>query len=534
MSVVDALHIEMTLGDTILDTYGREILDTAGRNILDFGFISIADDVLTVTPTTIFQGQKNGDVVDRVADPGTIKLVMNNNTNNSGDVVGYYSPDSGNKRGRFGNGARVRVGLEKDSTIEWLSEGRIIDVKPVPGLLNNKTVDVICGDWIEVASRTPMPRIAVQQSATDDGLIQAILNELDDIPKDTDFETGAYTYDYALTDIVDEETKVLTALQTIAQCGLGRIFIIGGTTSGEVLRYVDLYSLLSVTDPVATYVNTFIQTEAGRRANRRVKRVVVTGYPMAKDSAPVVLFTNPQQIQIAAGAEVEFSGFFRDPNASSAQTIAAVDVVQPVVNTDYKFSSTSGAGTDLNASLTILSWDVGSRSFTIRVRNDAAVTGYLWFYQVRGEGLYPYDAITYTAIDTSIKESEGITVNFDLPYHDDYYTISSIAEAILGWYNVEATSIPYIEIVPTASEEDYARFLVSKPGEVIAVVEDVTEVAQNMVVLGRDIAIWNGGGHVTARIYLMPVQQVENALYFTLDTDGQDDLDGDNTIIAFG
>ncbi len=534
MSVVEALHIDMIFGDNILDTYGREILDTAGRNILDLGWVDVQADVLTDTPTNVFQGQKKGDAVDRVADPGTIKLVMNNNANNSGGVVGYYSPDGSYTRAGFANGLRVRIGLEKDSVIEWLSEGRVIDIKPVPGLLENKLTYVTCGDWLEVASRTNMPRIPVQQAQTDDSILQTIVNALDDPPRETDFETGAYSYDYALTDVQDEETKILSVLQSLAQCGLGRIFIVGGTTSGEVLRYVDLYSLLSVADPVATYNNSFVDTDAQRRAFRRVKRVVVTGYPMAKDTSPVVLYTISQEIAITAGSTIEFSGSFRDPNASSAQSIAAVDVVQPVINTDYKFSSVSGSGTDLNASLEIVEWEVGARSWRIRVKNNAGSTGYLWHYQVRGKGLYPYDSISYTAVDTTIKEGEGITLNYDLPYHDDYYTIQSVADAILGWYSVEATELPYIDIVPTASDEDYARFLVSKPGEVVAVIESVTGVAQNMVVIGRDVSIWNGGKHITARLYLMPVQQVENALYFTLDTLGQDELDGDNTLIAFG
>lgn len=535
MSVVDALYIQfLGFGEDIQDTAGRDILDTAGRNILDLGWRLMNGDVLTDTPTVIFQGQKSADAVDRVADPGTIKLVLNNNATNSGGVVGYYSPDNANRHPKFMNGVRVRIGLEKDSVTEYLAEGRIIEIKPQPGLLNNKTTEIVCGDWIEIASRTPMPRVAVQESGTDDSILTAILAELDDAPDATDFETGAYTYDYALTDVSDEETKILTVLQTLLQCGLGRIFITGGAASGEVLRYVDLYSLLSVVDPVAQFVNAFTDTEASRRANRRVKRVVATGYPNQKDSAAVILYTLAQEISIDAGEQVELTGFFRDPNASSSITIPAVNVVQPVVNTDYKFSSTTGAGTDLNADLEIVEWEVGTRSFRILVQNNALVTGYLWMYQVRGEGLYDYDTVRYTAVDTGIKEGEGVTINLDLPYHNDYYTIKSIADSLLGWYSTEATTMPYIDFVPTASEDDYERFIASKPGEVISVTEGVAGVSQNMIVIGRNVSIWHGGAHITARLYLMPVQQVESALYFTLDTLGQDDLDGDNTLIAFG
>ena len=534
MAVPDTLHIEMMLGAFILDTYSREILDTYGRNILDLGWVDVQEDVLTDSPTTIFQGQKNGDAVDRVADAGTIKLEMNNNSTNSGGLVGYYSTDNINKRVGFENGLRVRIGYTKDSVTEWISEGRIIDIKPVPGLLNNKVTHVTCGDWIEVASRTPMPRIAIQESCTDDSILQAILNALDDAPQESDLSVGPYTYEYALTDVQDEETKIISVLQSIAQSGTGRIFITGGTTSGEVLKYVDLYSLLSVVSPVAAFNDSFMDTDVQRRANRRVKRVVVTGYPQTKDASPVVLYTNPQEIQIAAGDEIEFSGSFRDPNASSSRSVAAVNVVEPVVNTDYKFSSISGSGTDLNASLTITLWEVGARTFRIKMRNDAVSAGYLWFQQVRGEGLYPYDTITYTAVDSTVKEGEGVTLNYDLPYHSNYYTIKSIGDALLAWYNVDITSLPYIDFVPSATEEDFTKFKNCKPGEVVAISESVSGVSQSMVVIGRDISIWHAGTYITERLYLMPVQQVESSLFFTLDTLGQDDLDGTNTLIAFG
>lgn len=534
MAAPDELHVEMTFGDLLLDTYEREILDTYDRNILDLGWIDVKEDVLTDTPTTIFQGQKNGDAVDRIADAGTIKLVMNNNSTNSGGVAGYYSTDNINKRAGFTTGLRVRIGYTKDSVTEWLSEGRVIDIKPMPGLLNNKVTHVICGDWFEVASRTPMPRVSIQEGGTDDSILQVVLDALDDAPKETDLSVGAYTYNYALTDVQDEETKVISVLQSIAQCGLGRIFITGGATSGEVLKYVSLYDLLSIVSPVAIFNDSFMDTETQRRANRRVKRVVATGYPQAKDIAPVVLYTNPQEIQISAGAEIEFSGSFRDPNDSSARTVAAVNVVQPIVNTDFKFSSISGSGTDMNSFLEVTLWEVGSRTFRIKFRNNGVATGYMWFQQVRGEGLYPYDPYTYTAVDTSVKEGEGVTINYELPYHSNYYTIQSIADALLGWYNVDITNLPYIEFVPTASEDDFEKFKACKPGEVIAVSESVSGVSQSMVVIGRDIAVWNGGAYITERLYLMPVQQIESSSFFTLDTLGQDDLDGDNTLIAFG
>ena len=534
MAAPDQLHVEMPFGDVILDTYDREILDTYGRNILDLDWVDVQADVITETPITIFQGQRGGSPLDRVADSGTIKFVLNNNDSNSGGVMGYYSPDSLNKRGGFEIGARVRVGLTKSAVTEWLSQGRVIDIKPAAGLLENKLVDVTCGDWIETASRTPMPRLPIQQSVTDDQVIQTIVNNMDDAPAATDLEVGAYTYPYALTDVEDEETRVLTVLQSLAQSGLGRIFITGGATSGEVLRYVDLYSLLTIGTPVAAFNDAFLNLEALRRAYKRVKRVVATAYPMAKDASPVVLYSLTNEIALAAGAEAEFVGFYRDPNANSSASIAAVDVVTPVVNTDYKFSSVSGSGTDMNASLEIVAFTAGAKSFKTRVRNNGAVTGYLWFYQTRGKGLYPYDTISHVAVDTTIKENEGATLTYDLPYQAGYTITKEIAEAMLDWYSAEATDVPSFEYLPSASEADFTKFLACKPGTLITVSEGVTNIAYTMILLGREINIWNGGAYISERLFVTPAQMVESALYFTLDTLGQDDLDGDNTILAFG
>jgi hypothetical protein len=535
MTSPDALYFQMPFGNPIQDTFGRDILDTAGREILDLDWSDIQADVLTETPITIFQGQRYGDPLDRVADGGTIKFVLNNSEANSAGLLGYYSPDHVNKRAHYGLGTLVRVGIEKDAVIEWLAQGKIISIDPEPGLLGNKRVDVTAGDWLELASRTPMPRIPVQESVADDQVIQVIVDALGmDAPTEIDLEPGAYVYPYALTDVEDEVTPVMTVLQRLAQCGLGRIFITGGTTGGEVLRYVDLTSLLSVGEPVASFVNSFMNAEASRRAYKRIKRVTATSYPMQL-STDVVLYAIPAEISISAGDTIELTGFFRDPNASSSLSIPAINVGTPAADTGFKFSSTSGgSGTDMNGNLQILSFEVGAKSFKARLRNSGGVTGYLWQFSVAGDALLPYDSLPVTEIAESIREQDAVSLNYDLPYHDNYHTTKEIATALLGWYSEESTSMPYIEFVPTLSDADFQKMLDVKPGELISVAEDVTGVSYLMIVLGREISIWNGGAYINERLYITPAQQVESGLFFTLDLDGQDDLDGPHTILSIG
>lgn len=535
MTTPDAFHVEMDFGSPILDMTGSAILDMTGEAILDTGWTDVQADVLTDTPITIFQGQRNGDIKDRVADVGTIKLLMNNNNSNSAAAVGYYSPDHGSKRFSFGIGTRVRVGITKDAVQEWLSEGRVISVDPLPGLLSNKTVMVTAADWIEVASREgSMPRIAVQQSVTDDQVIQTIVYNMDDAPAETDLDVGAYTYTYALTDVEDGKDSVLAVLQRLAQCGLARIFITGGTTSGEILTYVDLYSLLTTAEAVASFNDDQLDMSASRKANRRVRQVTTTVYPQVPDAAAVTLYSLTEELSIPAGQSVEFVAFYRDPNGSSSRSIAAIDVETPVVGVDAILSSVAGSGSgNLNPYLAINTFTVGSRAAFIKLTNTGGTLGYLQL-DINGKGLYPYDSLTYNAINTSIKLGQGVKVDYDLPYHTDYYTGKEIADNLLTWYEVEVTDVPSLDYVPTLDAESFNKLMVCKPGTIVNVSETVTGIAYSMICIGREIIIWNGGNYIEERLFVTPAQQVESGLFFTLDTLGQDELDGDNTILAFG
>ncbi len=534
MTTPDTLHVEMNLGTPILDMTGEAILDMTGDPILDRDWVDVKSDVLTEAPIVIFQGQRNGDPVDRVGDAGTIKLVMNNSHANSAGKVGYYSPDHADKRSNFGNGVLVRVGITKDAVQEWFAQGRIVGVDPTPGLLSTKIVMVTAADWLEVASRSPMPRIPVQESVTDDQVIQLIVDAVDDPPRETNLAIGAYTYDYALRD-VEEDTTILAALQALAQSGLGRIYITGGATSGEILIYIDLFSLLSASGTsVASFNDDQIDMSASRKAYKRVKRVVVTFYPQDKDTSPVVLFSLAQEILIPNGQSVEFVGYYRDPNANSSKSIAAVNVTTPVIGMDLNLSSIAGSGSgDLNAGLTIDTCDPGARGAFLRVLNSSGSNGYL---QARfmGKGLYPYDALTYTAENITIKEGEGITLNYDLPYHTDYFTAKEIGDSLLSWYQIEVTDVPSLDFVPTLDADSFNKMLVCKPGTQVNVTETVTGIGYSMIVLGRELSIWNGGDYITERLFITPAQQTENGLYMELDVDGQCELDGDNTILAFG
>src|SRR3990167_1113391 len=142
--------------------------------------------------------------------------------------------------------------------------------------------------------------------------------------------------------------------------------------------------------------------EISRPETKKIRRVECVAYPVQVDAAATtVLTTLIREISLAAGESSTVDFRYRDPS-NQATRVSGLEMVTPVVNTDYKFSSVSGSGTDLNASL-IVTVTFGANTARVTFTNSAAVTGYLWFFQLRGKGVYLYDPVT------KIAETAGAT-----------------------------------------------------------------------------------------------------------------------------
>lgn len=520
------IEVEASFGAPLLDPNGDTVLDPAGNRILVPGW-SAWTDVLD-DPIEIVRGLFDPSPASRVADTGSMKLTLDNSANNSAGLVGYYSPDSENCRQFFANGLQVRINLERVSPY-YKFQGSISNIDPEPGLLSRKVTFVEVVDWMDVASRTPMPRLAVQQSQRDDQIIQTVLDALDKAPQDTDLDIASDTYDYALTDIRDESDKVVAALQSLMLSGFGRLYIIGGTSSGEVLKYQTLSSLVEATTPAATFDNSFLSMNAERTAYKRLKRVRTTVYPMEIDSSYQVVYNLPQSIGIGAGETVTIELYFRDTNSGGKNRLAVIDVQDLVVDTDYKFSSSDGSGNDKNSDLDIDAFTAGSNSVYMQLTNSSLAKGYLWFMQIRAKGLYRYDPLTYTAENSDIKESEATTLDLPLPYQSDYNVARDRAIAIQLAYNDETTDVP--SIVFNGGQDDlhmdYAVNL--EPGALIEAVDDVIGISQYFYEIGYRMTI-GALNDIKVELAVVPANLLGS--FCKLDYSGRAELD-DTAILGY-
>lgn len=526
MPALDDIIVEMDFGGEILDTNGNNLLDTFGANLLDTGY-GVCADVLDA-PITLRRGVGYASETERVADAGVMKLVLDNSINNSAGLMGLYSPDSGNLRLGFGIGTIVRLNLPY-STDYYKFMGRITRIEPDTGLLGEKRVAIEVSDWMDIAARTLIPRIAVQTSATDDEVLTAIIAALDTQPYETEFDVGDYTYAYALSDINDERMTVMNAMQRLALSGLGRIYVIGGTVSGEKLIYESHTEQTTEKALVLDLLNEFTEMKAYRAAYERVRQVNTTVYPMDVDTAPSVVYSLPSSITLAAGASATFTAFFRDTSTGGRDRLSVVNPVTPVSNTDYKLSSVNGSGNDLNASLGVtVEWGGNSAQVTV-TNNHGSTTGYLWLFNLRAYGLYRNDPMQYVATETAIAEGYGQNLDYRMPYQASYNVGRDVAIALLDELSDEESVVSSVEIIWNVSEEVFEAARTLECGDRVGVSDDVTGITNVYTVIGFDLSI-QSVGFIKQTLRLLPFRQ---ATFAQLDIDGLSELDGADTNLGY-
>jgi len=505
MTAPDTLIVEYHTGvGSLLDMVSGAILDMYGNAILDAGeWVDLVDDVMTESPIVIFQGQKNSGPTDRVAESGSIRFTLRNDAHNTGGLVGYYSPQHTNVRTGWGLGVAVRVGLEKDGVIEYISQGRIVSLEPTTGNLSAKTVDVVISDWIEIASRTDMPWISLEdvQGMSDDEIIQTIVASINDAPSATDLEVGSYEYEYPLTDLEDAKTKIMTVFQRLMQNGLGRLYVVGNSESGEVLKYISYDTLSAGLSVVSTFDNDFEDLSVVSQSYRRAKRINVktSKYSLY---GPILLNggADSLQYQLGAGQTIEIIGDYTDVDGyfDAGGNVPCVEIT----TVTSQFSSTSGLYTDNLSGLVMTISKVGVNKFKATCVSSAVVTGYLWMY-ISGRALVNRIEYNYTTEDSTIAESEGVTINWDAVYRNSYADAVLIGDQLMSWHGgADMVEIKQLKFTPTVNATNYNRMIDCKPGTLIHVADDVSGVDADVLVVGFELQIWNNGNLMRETLFL--------------------------------
>lgn len=502
MTVSCTLKVEMTGVAYLVDETGKFLVDENGDNLTAAGWNDVSADVQTSTLPTWTQGNNGNSIFDRVANVGTFTFVLNNSANNMAGLTGYYSPDHNNRETFFGLDAKVRITVTEGVTDHQEWYGKIVSITPIPGQYGERRTQITCEDWMSFAYTDNVRGITVQQNKRTNEILNELILLASETPRSTDFSPGDDIFTYALHDETSDTTTLARVFQKLCMSDMGRIHLI----NWGVLTYRPRSEALIATEPEAILTDTMIDMTITRRKSNRVKSVNVSTFPVQVDTASAVLWTANRELTIDAGETVTFDVYLRDPSGRATR-VAATEIDAAIANTDYKFSSSSGSGTDLNANLT-LAYELKADIVTVSLTNGAGATGYLWFHQIQGTGLYLYEPVIITG---STGQPDGQILNIDMVYQDDPGVGEDIEGLVTSWYAADQTDVESVTFSANRDQDHMdAAFLV--PGDLVQINETQTAISRNYFINGTSKTM-SPGGNLFVTWYLIQANQIDSAWF---------------------
>jgi len=471
--------IEMRVdGAAILDDAAAAIEDETGTAITALAMDDVTADVLDGINLT--WGIKGTGPTDKVAQPGNITFQLDNSTNNSGGLLGYYSPDNSNARGGFVIGSRVLLKLAYNGTTQTVWKGRITKIKPDAGQYDSRRTSVTAMDYMYTLATHNLKLVPVLITTSVDLVIRKVLNNMPIYPENISIETSPDSLTIALNSEADEKTKGITAIQKAAQTDLGLVYVSQG-----VLVYINRNHRPAVSSADMSFSSTMVELEADRDIDEVFNVVKGTGYPARiDDDNTSVLYNLEREIEIAASETIVQTYRLRDPNSTGARASLYPGTLKALVaDTDYKMSSISGDdGNDLNSSLDIaVLW--GGNSVEVTYTNNDASTGYINKLVLTGRGVYNDAPLEYISEDaTSITKYGERTITFDMPYQDDDDVVTTVADLILARYKEPYTQLKKVTFIGNtdATLAAYARDIAVN--QYVTIAETVTGFSANYFV----------------------------------------------------
>lgn len=504
--------VEMFLIIPLTDENGNLLTDENGEILTGPGWLDVSGDVLTEGDLVWTRGNTGRTIFDRVSNIGSMRFNLNNSEYNSMSTAGYYSPDHLSVAAAFGLDTLVRLTITENSVTHEEWQGSITRIQPESNQNGRKRTSVTCEDWTAHAYRDKIRGITVQTNKRDDEIIITLLTLASTPPRLTDFSTGDDTYTYSLHDENSLTSTLARVFQKLAMSGLGKIFLVGY----ETLTYRARSTLLLSGTPAATLSDTMTGIRVTRDKSQRVQEVFVTTYPAQLDTSPAVLWASQRERQITAGATVTFDISLRDPSGRATR-IAAASLTTPVANTDYKFSSISGSGTDLNSNL-VITTDLKADLVTLTLTNTSASTGYLWFHQQRGTGIYLYEPVT---VSDTTGQPDGETLDIDMVYQDDPDVGDDILGLVTLWNTSDQSDIEAVTFVANTNQTLMnAAFL--DLNELVTISETQTGINSSFLINGYSKVLRNGT-ILEPTWYLVSANQLTGVCY--LDVVGTAELD---------
>jgi len=460
-------------------------------------------------------------ITDLVADIGQLNFTLDNSDQNSGGVVGYYSPDHGSKRYGFylNIGVRYRIG----TTVRFT--GQLAAIDPVPGKWGPRTVSCEAVDWMSVADRTRISNLPVLVNKKGDEVFQTLIDSLQSSSKPTSVEKDSSldTFPYTLDRTRDEETVLRDEMYRLCKSGMSLIWLRGDGT----LVFEDRSRRANITSDADTFFDShgFSLTQDRSAVINRVQSTIHPRVPAPSD---VIMYSMTTPLPLTAGQTVTVMGPWTDP-ANPNVRVGAVSLVSLLSGTDFVANTAAdGSGTDITSQLTVVPGLSGNAtSFTIIVGTSS---GYLTKLQQRGKPLYDYGALVLKWEDgTSIAQFGVSSVQIDMPYSADAQLALEVAQFAVYKGSYPSTNIEsFTRIVSVTDATELSRSIIRNISDRIGITDLVTGVSKSFYINGIDES--ESDGVIKTQWLLMPA---DTTSYWYLEIPGRSELNA-TTRTAFG
>jgi hypothetical protein len=441
----------------------------------------ITGDARAQVPVVCEYGIAGASPDDRIADTGKLTFALNNSTLNSGGLLGYYSPLHASKRAGFGFNIPVRFKLVSGTDTAYKFRGSLADIVPTAGLYGERLVSCTAVDWMDEAARIDLPDLAAQQDKLGSQIVSTTLSALSpsNRPAAVSIEGGLETYGFALDGgAAGQRPKVREVLHQIAMSGFDYGYVKGDTTQGGTFMWENRQHRSANPTVQVTLSDSVIDRGGiavpGSR-DELYSSVQVFVRPTRVDTAATtVLFSLQTASTLIAPGETNTTIFgpYRDP--ANNDYIGGTAQVAPVATTDYTMNAAAdGSGADLTANFTVTASFTGlGVRFTIS-NNSSTAAGYVTKLQVRGKGIYRYDAMIEVATSTGYGTRP---LSVEMPYQNSANVAADVANLLAHRYASPFAHVPSVRFWANRNATLMAAALLREPGDRIALSETLTGV----------------------------------------------------------
>jgi hypothetical protein len=450
---------------------------------------------------------------DRVASTGILQFTLRNDAGCSGNVAGYYSPSNASCLTGWTMGKNVRLSVQFAGVWVYKFYGHISKIAPDSGTWGSRRVSVTVLDYMDWLARlTLYPPADYQTNLRIDQIVTDIIfSHLSITPNDMVFGTGYNIFPYVY-DTVENNTRALSEISKLvtsegsyayvrhsdtSAIATGETFIVEGrgyryyrTIASHILEL--MYSDTAITEASqdlvqedgsliawdelvkCSFANNMVSLES--QEGTIFNKIVTTIHPRSGDASLKVLFTLHTVESLAAGEYKTFNVSYSDPNMPNVRVTAAL-TSGIVPGTDCHLNSKAdGTGTTLDAFI-----DMGGTSYvsgaTIIIGNGGSTNGFITLLQQRGQGVYVYEPITYTAEDTASEAAYGTSeLDIDMIYQAYILAAKTMTDNLLGYKD----PYPDVKSVNFLANTDFnlmEAFLYFDVGDLCAVSETQTGIS---------------------------------------------------------